>query len=101
MHQEKHCVTLANSKERRPHGMKQSHSPRENRIPCPPQSQTIKKKHPQRQPKEPNPNRSPAMADKYCAPVPWDTCPTSPNRSHETHHQGSAAQTSSTKTSKS
>ena len=90
MHREGHCVKLANSKKRRPHGMKQSHSPRENGSPCPPQRQTIRKKHPQRQPREPNPNRSPAMADKYCAPVPWDTCPTSLNRSRETHHRGSA-----------
>ena len=83
-------MTLANSRERRPHGRKQSHSPRGNRTPCPPQSQTIKKKHPQQPPREPNPNRSPALADKYCAPVPWDTYPTSLNRNRETHHQGSA-----------
>ena len=90
MHQEKHCVTLANSKEQLPNRTRKPYNPRKNRIPCLPQIQTIKRRHPQQQPKVPNLNRSPVMADKYCAPVPWDTCPTSLNRNRETHHQGSA-----------
>ena len=48
------------------------------------------RRHPQQQPKKHSRSEPPVPADHYYALVPWDTWPTSPNKTHGSHHQSSA-----------